>query len=88
MPKPEERYTFQFGWEYSRGGHIVSLDRNENGILKIYDPQVARTYMGDSEIFNYLQRIKTTSGWSPKILRIDNLGFNKEVVDYIFEGIG
>jgi SPP1 gp7 family putative phage head morphogenesis protein len=83
--KPKERYTFQFGWKYSRSGHIVSLDRDSKGLLRIYDPQIDKTYTGDDEIMNYLLRIKITSGRPPKILRIDNLGFNKQVVDYIFQ---
>lgn len=85
--KEKERYTIQFCWKNYHAGHIVSLDRNESGILRIYDPQIDKTYTGDSEIMGYLSRIRTTSNYPPKILRIDNLGFNKAVVDHIFEEI-
>ena len=88
-----KRYTLQFSWKgKSRMGHIVSLDRDENNLLRIYDPQCGKTYSGDI-VGRYLQQIKyvqTVYGVKmptrPKIMRIDDKEFNLDVVNRVLEG--
>ena len=88
-----KRYTLQFSWKgKSRMGHIVSLDRDENNLLRIYDPQCGKTYSGDI-VGRYLQQIKyvqTVQGVKmptrPKIMRIDDKEFNLDVVNRVLEG--
>ncbi len=87
------RYTIQFGWKgMRRSGHIICIELDENGRLRMYDPQVNKTYYGD-DIIKYFTRVKfQTKHWSgrkiyigPKLLRIDNLDFNREIVNYIMK---
>lgn len=82
------RYTLEFGWKgYRSAGHIVNLDRNEKGQIRIKDnqrsPLEKSEWIGDREVLQYLSQMKYgTSG--PAILRIDNMYFDKAIVDQIF----
>jgi len=90
--KENERYTLEFSWGgRERSGHIISLDRDENGKLRLYDPQSAKTYTGN-QIQLYLKKIKyviTVYGNKipvvPKILRIDDKQFNLDFANNIME---
>lgn len=90
----QKRYTLQFSWKgRSRSGHIISMDRDEQGALRLYDPQTGQTYTG-KQINAYLGRLKFTMSIGgvkvstpPKILRIDDKQFNLDVVNYIMEGV-
>lgn len=85
-----KRYTIEFGWK-GRGnsGHIVNLDRNENGELRIKDNQRSTfeksEWVGDKEVYEYLKRMKYGQYNVPEIMRIDNMYFDKDVVDQILE---
>ena len=95
----ENRYTIQFAWR-GRGncGHIVNLDRTEDGKLRIKDNQRGvgerSEWVGDAEVLEYLSKMKyydynllgNKYSCVPKLLRIDNMDFNPDVVDYIMEG--
>lgn len=89
--QPGERYTFQHSWAgRGRSGHIVNLDRDSKGNLRITDAQSGKTYTGDS-LDGYLSRTKAvTSVYGTKIptlglLRVDNLQINPEFSDGIME---
>lgn len=90
------RYTIEFSWK-GGGGHIVNIDRNEEGLLRIKDNQRGKgeksEWIGDREILQYLSRIKysgTTYGMKynspPKILRIDNMMFDENVINEVMKG--
>lgn len=86
-----ERYTMEFGWEGMSIGHIVCIDRMENGTLRLYDPQDGSTLLGD-QIKKYANRIRfeTLVGGMlaptpPKLLRIDDKILDKDFRDRIFE---
>ena len=93
------RYTIEFSWKgRSRSGHIVNLDRNEAGELRIKDNQRGQgernEWIGDEEVLSYLSRMKyTTTVYGtkfaivPKILRIDNMEFDESVINEIMEGV-
>ena len=91
--KSKQRYTLQFMWKgRRRAGHIVSLDRDTSGKLRIYDPQSGVTYTGSS-VAKYLERIKyvmTVRGHKiparPEVLRVDDKLFNMDIVNKILEG--
>ena len=97
--KQGERYTIEFEWKgRSRSGHIVNLDRNNSGELRIKDNQRGlkekSEWIGDSEILTYLSRIKyeaTSYGYKyptvPELLRIDNMEFNLDVINKIMKGV-
>ena len=57
--KPGERYTMEFAWK-SRGnsGHIVCLERNGSGELRIFDPQSGDSYVGNAKVRTYLGRVR------------------------------
>jgi len=89
-----ERYTLQFAWGRramgeSVRGHIISVDRDENGDLRLYDPQISRTYQ-NTEIDDYLRRFEYSDAQGgyllPRILRVDNARFNINLVNEILEG--
>jgi hypothetical protein len=91
--KSKQRYTLEFAWKGRRiYGHIVSLDRDASGKLRIYDPQSGVTYTGSS-VAKYLGQIKytrTVHGHKmparPKVLRVDDKLFNMDIVNEILEG--
>lgn len=90
----QKRYTLQFSWKgRSRSGHIISMDRTEEGVLRFYDPQTGKTYIGQ-DATNYLKQLKYTMSVGgmkiparPKILRIDDKQFNLDMVNHILEGV-
>lgn len=89
--KEGERYTFQHGWKGSKSsGHIISVDRDSSGSLRLYDPQTGRTYKGDAAD-SYLKNTKANStimGMKiPRlgITRVDNMQINPKYADGIME---
>ena len=46
------RYTMEFNWSKSKGGggHIVSVDRTPEGVLRIYDPQSGEVFLDEDEV--------------------------------------
>lgn len=91
--KSKQRYTLQFTWKGGRSsGHIVCIDRDASGKLRIYDPQNGVTYTGGN-VAKYLGQIKytmTVHGHKmptrPKVLRVDDKWFNIDIVNQILEG--
>ena len=91
--KSKQRYTLEFTWKGRHSsGHIVSLDRDTSGKLRIYDPQSGVTYTGGN-VAKYLGQIKytmTVHGHKmparPKVLRVDDKLFNMDIVNEILEG--
>lgn len=92
--KPGERYTIQGVWG-GRGmtGHIVSVERDADGSLRMYDPQTNQIYRGTGkggEITNFIKDFKmtTTRGGAkfniaPRLLRVDNMEPNVELLNNI-----
>jgi SPP1 gp7 family putative phage head morphogenesis protein len=91
------RYTIEFGWK-GRGssGHIVNIDRTDDGLLRIKDNQRGAgeksEWKGDAEILRYLSRMRYSRSLyginistTPKVLRIDNMQFDLDVVEKILE---
>lgn len=87
--KQGERYTVGVVWKGARSAHVMSLDRNNSGQLRIYDPQSGRTYTGNRDISRVLKETQFTYkgvDTSPRLMRIDNLEFNLPVVNKILKG--
>lgn len=74
--KGDERYTIQFSWKGYRSGHIISVHKI-NGETTLYDPQINKKYTGEA-ITTYLQNTKINS---IKLLRVDTLEFNPDIID-------
>lgn len=57
-----ERYCIDFGWKNTHGGHIINLDRDENGVLRLIDNQRGigekQIWVGEKEIVQYLDRVE------------------------------
>lgn len=90
--EPGARYTFSHGWK-GRGnsGHIISVDKDSGGNLRLYDPQSGRTMTG-GDVDTYLGRVRytrTIAGTkyktAPNLLRVDNLQFNPAYINNILE---
>lgn len=79
------RYTLEFCWK-TGGGHIVNLDLDDSGELRIKDNQrggyEANNWVGTERVTEYLNDVKVDS---VEILRIDNLEFDTKIVDKILE---
>ena len=90
--KKDERYTFEFAWRGLNSGHIVSLDRNSKGILRMYDPQNGKTYHGD-QINKYLGNIqfsRQTMGGrksTVRMTRVDDMRINSNYADAIMKKV-
>ncbi len=85
--KPNERYSLRYDWEVQtwykgkvKGGHIVSLERNQDGELQLYDPQSGRKYVGKRAITNKCKSISNVD-----ILRVDDKSFNAYFTDNILK---
>lgn len=86
------RYTFSFGWK-GRGntGHIISVDKDSSGHLRLYDPQSGKTMQGrDVDVLlGRIRYTRTVAGikfkTSPNLLRVDNKQFNPKYVNNILE---
>ena len=87
------RYTLEFGWKGRRhSGHIVSIEKDNNNNIILYDPQNGHITTEKNDVLRYFQRFKyqmSTYGLKfpdpPKVLRVDNMDFNYEVVDKILD---
>ena len=80
--KEEQRYTFTFsyiGKTGNRSGHVISLDKTPKGQIRLYDPQLGKTYIGG----NARRYIKDINIINSRILRVDNCTFDKNIVDDI-----
>jgi hypothetical protein len=88
--EPGGRYVFGFDWRSRYGAkHIVSVDRNTEGLLRLYDPQSGRTYTG-AGLDAYLKDIKLFDGTGSdtrpapaKLLRVDDKPFNLDIVNHV-----
>jgi len=79
---PNSRYTIEFAWRgRSRSGHIISLNRDESGQLRLYDPQSSEIYSGERFKF-YFNRIVLSS---TKVLRVDDKLPNLKMANHILK---
>lgn len=80
-----ERYVMSFNWKSNGRGHIISVLRTKRGKLLFYDPQDGSIF--DKDDFSYLfeQIIFDGKYHQPKILRVDNLQLDENVLKYVVE---
>lgn len=77
LTKEAGRYHIDFMWKDGKGGHIITVDRLENGSIRIYDPQIGR--LGDWEVISKDISLK----YGVNVLRVDNLLVNTDIIDRI-----
>lgn len=88
--KEDTRYTIEFGWKRSRSGHIVHI-KNSKGEINIYDPQTGKQtndlkgYFKDVRFRTTIYGMKFTT--APKLLEVENLNFNTEIVNKILKKV-
>ena len=71
----------------NKDGHITVLDRDNNGRLRLYDPQSNRTRQADS-LVGYIKANADYTGRQPSlILRIDDKKFNPYYLDEVVRGV-
>ena len=85
--KDGERYHLRIETK-AGGGHVVCMDRDESGVLRVYDPQDGSIYKASE----YLKRAKYSSKsygiTVPEdnyIFRVDNAEFNTELINGALE---
>ena len=102
--EPGGRYEFSHGWKGTNGrsGHIVSVEKDSSGSMRIFDPQNGKSYSG-SDYTAYMDRVKPTysveryttrtrSGVErvPKgrlqLLRVDNMQIDSDVANAVLKG--
>lgn len=97
--KQGERYSIEFAWG-GRGnsGHIVNLDRDASGNLRIKDNQRGQKekseWVGDGEVLSYLSRLKYTRTiygakypCVPQLLRLDTMDFDETFAAQIMKAV-
>ena len=77
LTKEAGRYHIDFMWKNGKGGHIITVDRLENGSIRIYDPQIGR--LGDWKVISKDISLK----YGVNVLRVDNLLVNTDIIDRI-----
>lgn len=77
LTKEAGRYHIDFMWKDEKGGHIITVDRLENGSIRIYDPQIGR--LGDWKVISKDISLK----YGVNVLRVDNLLVNTDIIDRI-----
>ncbi|WFF74011.1 minor capsid protein [Proteiniclasticum sp. QWL-01] len=94
---PEGRYTIEFAWKGRRNsGHIVSLSKNPEGGLNLYDPQSGKhyhnkeveAYFGNLKLKFRVPALNVTVPLPAKVLRVDDKEFNLGIVNQIMEEFG
>ena len=85
-----ERYALRLTTR-NGSGHVVCLDRNDHGDLRVLDPQSGAVYEGRA-VREYLKRVQyttrsygTTEACDNYIFRMDDAEFNPRVVDLVLE---
>lgn len=86
------RYSLSFSLDVETGnGHIVNIFRNQDGNLRIYDPQSGKIYE-DRRLRDYIKTFKIkgkVGGLQIErpigLLRVDNMDFNKLIVEQVVE---
>ncbi|MCS3068628.1 toxin glutamine deamidase domain-containing protein [Bacteroides faecis] len=77
LTKEAGRYHIDFMWKDGKGGYIITVDRLENGSIRIYDPQIGR--LGDWKVISKDISLK----YGVNVLRVDNLLVNTDIIDRI-----
>ena len=77
LTKEAGRYHIDFMWKDGKGGHIITVDRLENGSIRIYDPQIGR--LGDWKVISKDISLK----YGVNVLRVDNVLVNTDIIDRI-----
>ena len=82
--KAKNRYTIEFVWKGKSIGHIVQLFNNGKGVLSIYDPQNGINTRGDTNVLEYIKKIKPSS---IQLLDVQNYDINMNVVNKILQEV-
>ena len=83
-PKNNKKAMWIGPYKNRNYGHIINVFRESDGTLVYYDPQSNKTLddFGRNEFFRLMNKGKSAHT-AMQLLRIDNLQFNKDIVDYI-----
>lgn len=77
ITKEVGRYHINFVWKGGKSGHIITAERLENGIVRIYDPQTGK-------IVKWPVTSKDISlKYGVSVLRVDNMLVNTDIIDGI-----
>ena len=68
------RYHIEWSWKGGKDGHIITVERLQNGLLRFYDPQTGKITPWKS----FKNDISTSR--SVNVLRVDNLLINDAII--------
>lgn len=71
------RYHIDFCWKGRNSGHIITLERLDNGLLRFYDPQNGKRVRW-ADLSNQI-----SPSYGVNVLRVDNLQVNTEIINGI-----
>ena len=77
-----ERYSVEYA--HKNGRHILTVSRDDNGIIRLYDPQSNKKALGTDAINAKFGNLDIEIR-NIKILRVDNLDFNLTYTDAVLK---
>ena len=75
------RYHLNWGWKSKKSGHVIALERLEDGALRFYDPQTGKLVQWEDVVKNIDLKLCY-------LLRVDNLMVNTDIIDGIVAKVG
>ena len=76
------RYEMRFNWKNANSGHIVHIEKLENDVLRLYDPQSGKVYI-DNKIGTILNRVSYFDETKKSKIFIDENGDIKKKFEKI-----
>lgn len=77
--KEQGRYHIDFVWKGTKSGHIICVEKLENGNFRFYDPQNGRVILWS----DLSKRVSLFYG--VKVLRVDRLQVNTDIINGVVE---
>lgn len=79
--KGDGTYALEWAWKGRSSGHIVVVERNDQGALRLYDPQTNTVKEGSEGIMSYLQGTERL-----RLTDLTNCALDEEFCDKIMKG--
>lgn len=77
------RYFLYVLWKGCKSAHVVTISRNQNNELEIYDPQIDRSQVGKAAVTDYLKGTARRR-YSVAVIRSDDVEFDQAHAKHAF----
>ena len=74
--QPGNRYFLYVIWKGGKSAHVVTISRNQNNELEIYDPQIDKSQVGKAAVTDYLKET-ARKRHSVAVIRSDDVEFDQ-----------